>query len=325
VNFGGFLSSAARRVGVDPLAARAVAAVEGGIRGSVGDLGTSFGPWQLHWGGAMPRRFWGSRAASQAFANSPAGISYALRQMSGVARGLHGRAAVEAIVRGFERPADPAGEIARAMGHYGGQLAGGAMGALPAAPKIPSFNAAALPDIAGKLSFAPPKIPGLGTLPGLPGLPLIPGLGSFPTPYVAPPPTFNIVDKVRAAAGGLVHPIGAFANRAVRAAATQIGKPYQFGSGPSTASFDCSDLIQWSYKQMGINLPRTTFQQIHMGRAINPATQPLQPGDLVFPSPHHVVMYVGNGKVIAAPHTGTVVQYQRLSDFGRPYAVRRVL
>lgn len=107
------------------------------------------------------------------------------------------------------------------------------------------------------------------------------------------------------------------------AAAQQLGKPYVFGSGPDTNSFDCSDLIQWAYKQVGVALPRTTFDQIKVGRSVK--GKALQPGDLVFPSNHHVVMYVGNGKVIAAPHTGTVVQYQPISKFGRPVDVRRVL
>lgn len=108
----------------------------------------------------------------------------------------------------------------------------------------------------------------------------------------------------------------------VDAAQSQLGKPYVFGSGADTSSFDCSDLIQWAYKQIGINLPRTTFDQIHVGHSVK--GQKLQPGDLVFPSNHHVVMYVGNGKVIAAPHTGTVVQYQDLSSFGDLLDVRRV-
>ena len=130
---------------------------------------------------------------------------------------------------------------------------------------------------------------------------------------------------------GVVDPGGdlkdpAEGNSVTRIAGTQIGKPYVFGSGPSTASFDCSDLIQWSYGQMGIKLPRTTFDQVKMGRAVDFSDyRNLRPGDLVFPSPHHVVMYVGDGKVIAAPHTGTVVQYQPLSQFGKLYAVRRVL
>jgi NlpC/P60 family/Transglycosylase SLT domain len=109
----------------------------------------------------------------------------------------------------------------------------------------------------------------------------------------------------------------------IGAAQSQLGKPYVFGSGPDTSSFDCSDLIQWAYAQSGINIPRTTYQQIHVGRGV--AWKDLQPGDLIFPTTHHVVMYVGNGKVIAAPHTGTVVQYQPVSDFSNPVAIRRVL
>ena len=94
----------------------------------------------------------------------------------------------------------------------------------------------------------------------------------------------------------------------VQAASTQLGKPYVFGSGPDTKSFDCSDLIQWAYHQVGINLPRTTYNQINSGVSVK--GKKLKPGDLIFPTRHHVVMYVGGGKVIAAPHTGTVVQYQ---------------
>jgi cell wall-associated NlpC family hydrolase len=106
-----------------------------------------------------------------------------------------------------------------------------------------------------------------------------------------------------------------------KVAASQLGKPYVFGSGPSTDSFDCSDLIQWAYKQIGINLPRVTYDQIKVGRSVK--GKPLQPGDLVFPHEGHVVMYVGGGKVIAAPYTGTVVQYQ---DVPRSVLdVRRVL
>jgi len=138
------------------------------------------------------------------------------------------------------------------------------------------------------------------------------------------PPEIAQAKGIVSPGGSLQDPAGANANLAVKAASTQIGKPYVFGSGPSTASFDCSDLIQWSYKQMGINLPRTTYEQVHMGRAVNPK-QGLQPGDLVFPEPGHVVMYVGNGQVIAAPHTGTVVQYQPLSQWKKLYAVRRIL
>ena len=100
-----------------------MANVEGGIKfGAVGDGGTSFGPFQLHIGGASP--FSDPRRAS-AHANSRAGIAYALDRM-GSAKGLRGRDAVAAIVRDFERPAAPGAEIERAMSHYG-QLGSGSV------------------------------------------------------------------------------------------------------------------------------------------------------------------------------------------------------
>jgi len=138
-------------------------------------------------------------------------------------------------------------------------------------------------------------------------------------------PTEVVQQKGLVSPGGdLQDPAIVNASPLLKAAASQIGKPYVFGSGPDTSSFDCSDLIQWAYGQIGVKLPRTTFDQIKMGRGVDPNKEQLRPGDLVFPSSHHVVMYVGGGKVIAAPHTGTVVQYQPLSNFGKLYAVRRI-
>jgi cell wall-associated NlpC family hydrolase len=102
--------------------------------------------------------------------------------------------------------------------------------------------------------------------------------------------------------------------QAVKKAATQLGKPYVFGSGPDTSSFDCSDLVQWSYRQLGIEIPRDTWGQ---QKALPlKSWRDLQPGDPIYrKSGGHVVIYAGNGQVIAAPHTGTVVQYQPLSNF----------
>lgn len=116
----------------------------------------------------------------------------------------------------------------------------------------------------------------------------------------------------------------------IAAAQTQLGKPYVFGSGPGTDSFDCSDLIQWAYKQVGVSIPRTTGEM----QAALPKKEwkDLKPGDLVMKTTPggtneggHVVMYIGNGKVIAAPYTGTVVQIQPLSKFkGGNYHIRYV-
>jgi len=119
----------ALKYGVDPDVALRVASGEGGIDfGAVGDHGTSFGPFQLHVGGALPR------GRGSAWANSAAGIDYALRGISKYARGLHGQAGVAAAVRGFERPADPASEIARDMGHAVGAIS--SAGNLSSTPAI---------------------------------------------------------------------------------------------------------------------------------------------------------------------------------------------
>lgn len=108
----------------------------------------------------------------------------------------------------------------------------------------------------------------------------------------------------------------------IHAAQTQLGTPYVFGAEQANKAFDCSGLIQWAYGRMGIQLPRTTYDMVKVGKPVDPRR--LAPGDLVFPEPGHVVMYVGHGKVIAAPHTGTVVQYQPLSQF-RIWQARRIV
>lgn len=131
----------------------------------------------------------------------------------------------------------------------------------------------------------------------------------------------GIVDK-----GGSLKRVPLPAGKAgsvVDAAQSQLGKPYVFGSGPDTSSFDCSDLIQWAYAQVGIKLPRVTYDQIKVGRSVK--GEKLKPGDLFFSSPGHVMMYVGNGKLISAPQTGQVVQYKNVADYGEPYEVRRVM
>lgn len=110
---------------------------------------------------------------------------------------------------------------------------------------------------------------------------------------------------------------------------TQLGKPYVFGSGPDTSSFDCSDLMQWAYKQHGIRIPRVTSDQVKIGVEV-PRAQ-IQAGDLLFSNwigrPHsHVGIYDGQGNIIQAPKTGDVVKVTRLgpSYWSHIDAIRRV-
>jgi cell wall-associated NlpC family hydrolase len=102
---------------------------------------------------------------------------------------------------------------------------------------------------------------------------------------------------------------------AVRFAYAQLGKPYQWGaSGPD--SYDCSGLTMATWAAAGVSLPHSSSAQYNSGPHVSQSD--LQPGDLVFfGSPiHHVGIYIGNGEMIHAPHTGTVVQISPLeSDY----------
>ncbi|MEU3461521.1 C40 family peptidase [Streptomyces sp. NPDC006733] len=97
------------------------------------------------------------------------------------------------------------------------------------------------------------------------------------------------------------------AEKAIAFAQQQIGKPYVWGAtGPN--SFDCSGLTQAAWKAAGIDLPRTTWDQVKSGDRVS--TSELRPGDLIFfyDDISHVGLYIGDGNMIHAPHTGTVVK-----------------
>lgn len=90
---------------------------------------------------------------------------------------------------------------------------------------------------------------------------------------------------------------------AVREALTQLGVPYVWGGETPGKGFDCSGLTQWAYGREGVDLPHFAADQ-NIGERV--AEQNLAPGDLVVWD-GHVAMYIGNGKMIEAPHTGDVV------------------
>lgn len=94
-----------------------------------------------------------------------------------------------------------------------------------------------------------------------------------------------------------------------------LGAPYVWGAdGPN--SFDCSGFTMFVYRQVGVQLPRVSRDQINAGERVR--REDLQPGDLVFfGSPiHHVGIYVGGGMMIHSPRTGDVVKISALhSDF----------
>ena len=108
------------------------------------------------------------------------------------------------------------------------------------------------------------------------------------------------------------------------AAMSRRGLPYVYGAaGPG--SFDCSGLVQWSFAQAGITMPRTAAEQALAGPAV-PVSQ-LQPGDLLFyhtdpTAPgyiSHVGIYLGNGWMIQAPQPGMDVEVVH-AYFGAEFA-----
>ncbi len=108
---------------------------------------------------------------------------------------------------------------------------------------------------------------------------------------------------------------------AVDFALAQLGDPYVYGAaGPD--AWDCSGLTMAAWGAAGVSLPLASSMQPSYGTPVS--ISDLQPGDLVFYySPiSHVAIYLGNGQIIHAPHTGDVVRIAPLDEMPIAMAVR---
>ena len=153
------------------------------------------------------------------------------------------------------------------------------------------------------------------------------------------PATANADWTAAAAAAGLTGTGATSATTAGAASATSegavvtearkyLGVPYLWGGTDPAKGLDCSGFTKLVYGNLGIELPRTSSQQATAGTAVASLAD-ARPGDLVFfdhdgsrPGIDHVGIYVGDGKMIAAPQAGEVVKVQ---DVGDPAVIRRVL
>lgn len=111
---------------------------------------------------------------------------------------------------------------------------------------------------------------------------------------------------------------------AISTAKQFLGRPYVWGGSNPSTGFDCSGLVQWSYKQAGVSLPRTASQQYLATQRISAGEARV--GDLVFFSygsgVAHVGIYLGNNTMIDAQNNGVVIESldwwnQYLVGFGR--------
>ena len=102
----------------------------------------------------------------------------------------------------------------------------------------------------------------------------------------------------------------------LEAAETRIGAPYRYGgSGPD--AFDCSGLVAYAHRQIGIAVPRTAAEQFSKATPVE--RRELRPGDLVFfrlsgRDVGHVGIYAGDDRFVHAPQSGGHVRLASLED-----------
>ncbi len=103
---------------------------------------------------------------------------------------------------------------------------------------------------------------------------------------------------------------------ALRAIA-QVGKPYRYG-GADLNGFDCSGLVFYIHRELGLNVPRTAAEQYAASQPVN--VRRLEPGDLLFfrTTKRHVVshvgIYAGDGRFVHAPQSGRAIELRDLDD-----------
>ena len=114
--------------------------------------------------------------------------------------------------------------------------------------------------------------------------------------------------------------------RAAAIALRAVGIPYRWGGTSPASGFDCSGLVHWAYGRLGIDVPHSSYALYDRGRWV--ARSRMKAGDILFFSGlGHVGIYVGRGRMVHAPHSGTNVQVVSLrgSSYGsRLIGVRRL-
>jgi cell wall-associated NlpC family hydrolase len=103
--------------------------------------------------------------------------------------------------------------------------------------------------------------------------------------------------------------------RVAKIALKEVGVPYRWGGVSPLSGFDCSGLVYYAYGRLGIKLPHSSYALFDHGRGIS--RRKMRPGDVLFFSGlGHVGIYVGRGRMVHAPHSGSRVQVVKLGQYG---------
>jgi cell wall-associated NlpC family hydrolase len=106
-------------------------------------------------------------------------------------------------------------------------------------------------------------------------------------------------------------------DRAAANALKLVGAPYRYGGASPSRGFDCSGLVQYSYRRAGVSLPHNTEKQRRLAKPIRRAE--LRRGDLIFFDQEgrknsHVGIYLGDGTFVHAPSSGKHVRRDHLDS-----------
>lgn len=156
--------------------------------------------------------------------------------------------------------------------------------ALAASAALAAVSGACLAHPAGAETGAQPLVLDVPDVPDVPTRPVAPPLEPPPTP----------------------------GERAVRVALRAVGIPYRWGGESPTSGFDCSGLVRWAYRHVGIVLPHSSYALYGEGRPVQ--RRAMEVGDLLFfEGLGHVGLYVGRGRMVHAPQTGRTVEVVNLA------------
>ena len=145
---------------------------------------------------------------------------------------------------------------------------------------------------------------------------------SAAAPAAASTGTYNESQATVAAPSSTSTPaVSSTGNSIVNFATQYVGNPYVWGGTSLTNGADCSGFVQSVYKNFGINLPRTSYEQQNMGTEVSYANA--QPGDLICYG-GHVAIYMGNGKIVHASNSRDGIKISNDATYRTILSVRRL-